>query len=89
MSEQGTTKDQLPKIRQLHLAAAEPRVESGPIAFGDDWPGVFIRGDHALMNYAPALERLLGRPEISVGWLDRAQLVGLLRTLQSCELVRP
>jgi hypothetical protein len=24
----------------------ETRVESGPIRFGDDWPGYFIRGDH-------------------------------------------
>lgn len=24
------------------------RVETGPVQFGDDWPGVFIRGDHCL-----------------------------------------
>lgn len=24
------------------------RVESGKVQIGDDWPGVFIRGDHAL-----------------------------------------
>lgn len=24
-----------------------PRVETGPIKFGDDWTGVFIRGDRA------------------------------------------
>lgn len=24
------------------------RVETGPVQFGDDWPGVFIRGDEAL-----------------------------------------
>ena len=24
------------------------RVETGPIRFGDDWPGMFIRGDNAL-----------------------------------------
>lgn len=27
----------------------EERVETGPVQFGDDWPGVFIRGDNA--NY--------------------------------------
>jgi hypothetical protein len=32
-------------IRQL--PAAPERVETGPVQFGDDWPGVFIRGDHA------------------------------------------
>lgn len=24
------------------------RVDSGPLKFGDDWPGIFMRGDHAL-----------------------------------------
>ena len=23
------------------------RVETGPVQFGDDWPGLFIRGDNA------------------------------------------
>lgn len=35
------------------------RPETGPMKFGDDWTGVFIRGDEALMGYAPALERAL------------------------------
>jgi hypothetical protein len=25
-----------------------PRVETGPVQFGDDWPGLFVRGDDAL-----------------------------------------
>lgn len=24
-----------------------PRMESGPVQFGDDWPGMFLRGDDA------------------------------------------
>lgn len=24
------------------------RIESGPIQIGDDWPGIFMRGDYAL-----------------------------------------
>jgi hypothetical protein len=24
-----------------------PRVETGAVQFGDDWPGLFIRGDNA------------------------------------------
>ena len=23
----------------------DPRIESGPVQFGDDWPGTFFRGD--------------------------------------------
>lgn len=30
-----------------YLPTQEQRVETGPVQFGDDWPGVFIRGDHA------------------------------------------
>jgi len=30
---------QMPKV--------EPRVETGAVQFGDDWPGYFIRGDGA------------------------------------------
>lgn len=29
-------------------AQADVRVPTGPVQFGDDWPGVFIRGDEAL-----------------------------------------
>ncbi len=29
------------------LPTQKPRVESGPVQFGNDWPGVFIRGDDA------------------------------------------
>jgi hypothetical protein len=59
------------------------RPETGPMQFGDDWPGVFIRGDNALMGYAPAVERalyVLGPRD----WVAKAQLEGLLETLQSC-----
>lgn len=34
------------------------RVETGSIQFGDDWPGVFIRGDNAAC-YSMALDSLL------------------------------
>ena len=30
-----------------HLPAQDSRVETGSVQFGDDWPGVFIRGDSA------------------------------------------
>ena len=30
------------------LPAAEPRVETGAVQFGDDWPGLFIRGDNCI-----------------------------------------
>lgn len=33
----------------------QTRVETGVVQFGNDWPGVFIRGDNAL-GYALALK---------------------------------
>lgn len=38
----------------------EPRVETGVMKFGDDWPGVFIRGDDAFAC-AEALQTLLDK----------------------------
>lgn len=34
-------------IRKVPAPADGQRVETGAIQFGDDWPGVFIRGDNA------------------------------------------
>lgn len=34
------------------------RVETGPIQFGDDWPGIFLRGDNAF-GYALALQEAM------------------------------
>lgn len=30
------------------LPASPHRIETGALKFGDDWPGVFIRGDEAI-----------------------------------------
>jgi hypothetical protein len=40
------------------LPAQEQRVETGPVQFGDDWPGVFIRGDNAFY-FAMCLRRVI------------------------------
>jgi len=39
-------------------------LETGPIRFGDDWPGVFIRGDDALL-FAALLDRLLSERDVA------------------------
>lgn len=41
------------------LPAAEPRVETGAIQFGEDWAGLFIRGDSAAA-YSLYLEQAIG-----------------------------
>ncbi len=43
-------------------APCMPRVETGVVRFGDDWPGLFIRGDNAFA-YARYLEEVLKHVE--------------------------
>lgn len=63
------------------LPAVERRVETGAVRFGDDGPGVFIRGD-GTGRYIPALTRLLETG--SVGRADMQVLAGLRDLLRSC-----
>lgn len=66
----------------LHLPHQDRRVESGTIQFGDDWPGVFIRGDQA----AYLAMHLRDNIEGNVTPLSRAVLIGLYETLRGCVL---
>lgn len=65
---------------QVFPAPSSARVESGPIQFGEDWPGVFIRGDNA-GHYAMVLQATLD--ELSLTPLQRATIQGLQRLLAS------
>lgn len=58
----------------------EGRPETGALQVNDDWPGVFIRGDNAIMGYAPALEALL---EGRASAIDTMMCQSLLRLLMS------
>jgi hypothetical protein len=35
-------------ILQIPLKGGSGRAPSGPVQFQNDWPGLFIRGDHAI-----------------------------------------
>jgi len=74
------------KLQKIALDDARPG--TGPMQFGDDWPGVFIRGDDAL-GYALALrgavERLVEADSPSVNVARLADLVELLR---SCRVMQ-
>lgn len=59
------------------------RVESGPTRFGDDWTGVFIRGDNA-MFYAFQLRQVIESGQLP----NFSMLPGLLRLLESCQEVQ-
>jgi hypothetical protein len=64
------------------LPAVESRVETGPIRFGDDWPGSFIRGDEAAW-YASCLEAVL---DGTAARFQQIALVGLLGDLKDSNL---
>lgn len=65
------------------------RAETGPMQFGDDWPGVFFRGDEALL-----FARSLGAVAIALKTLNLAEndkfllriVEGLEATLSSCSV---
>lgn len=37
------------RVQKIIGVPADTRIESGVVQFGDDWPGVFFRGDNACM----------------------------------------
>lgn len=60
------------------------RPETGVMQFGEDWPGVFIRGDNALFDAMALRQAAELLPEDA--WLLKAQLSGLANTLGSCSV---
>lgn len=61
------------KIRQL--PEQSPRVETGAVQFGSDWPGIFIRGDNAIFLSWCLKEVLKNNPDnvyaAHVEWIVR------------------
>lgn len=70
------------------LPAQDERIETGPVQFGDDWPGVFIRGDNAfwLAGCCDTLLAALPSADDIATIVARSGLEGLRRTLASCDL---
>ncbi len=63
-------------------ASPAPRPETGPMQFGDDWPGLFIRGDNAF-GYSLALNTAI---DATKDPLTLAQLRSLRRLLVGCDV---
>lgn len=65
----------------------QERPETGPMQFGEDWPGVFIRGDNALV-YAAHLRNIIEfLDEVEEGDIFMIScLKGLVETLESCKV---
>jgi hypothetical protein len=74
------------KLHQVRrLPEVENRVESGPIMFGDDWPGLFLRGDDCHRFVVSLRELVLDSAKI--GFITRQVVMGLIDDLESsnCE----
>lgn len=67
------------------LPAQTPRVETGPVQFGDDWPGVFIRGDDAC-HWRLLLRRILNLNEGQFDYIDKSNMEFIIGILKSCDM---
>ena len=64
------------------------RAETGKMQFGNDWSGVFIRGDNALMRYLPILMRisdLQKAGKINIGAIEFAPINDFINLLRSAD----
>jgi hypothetical protein len=67
------------------IESKTPRVETGPVKFGDDWAGIFIRGDNAL-GYAHYLAAILAQSKASTVCPIYSQAIkGLIALLQDAD----
>jgi hypothetical protein len=61
------------------------RVETGPVRIGDDWAGIFIRGDDAA-GYVLALCNTMANPDDPD--LDFTERLDAARVWQLCDLLQ-
>lgn len=75
------------KIQLIQLSKDfEGRVETGPVQFGEDWPGTFIRGDSAAW-YTMVLQAILDRHGDKMdSIMERIPLESLIKDLDSSNL---
>lgn len=73
------------KIRRLPVPVEGGRVETGPIQFGDDWPGIFIRGGNAAVWW---LNLRVSKAEIYAGVANGTtarRLEQLMELMEQCD----
>jgi len=60
------------------------RIETGPVQFGNDWPGIFIRGDHAGYLAFTLSKQLEKEDFMKNNVIERIQIECLRDLLSSC-----
>ena len=68
-----------------NFPAEEERVETGVVQFGDDWPGIFIRGDNAFA-YGNWAELAMSRLEDEGDRYIKVSISSLKNLLRSCDV---
>lgn len=64
----------------------EQYLQTGPLQFGNNWPGVFLQGDMALMG-ARTIHMALGKNGPEILPILSMELTALMHTLQSCAAI--
>lgn len=69
-------------LRKLPAPQEGHRVETGVVQFGDDWPGVFIRGDDAF-HFMLALNQVIAGRTMHADVFSEATVRSLIALLNS------
>jgi hypothetical protein len=84
-------------VRRIEFDDTWERVETGAIAFGNDWPGLFIRGDQCIdmMNRLHHAKLLLdryvpeGKKQDSSWFFAKTVIDGLIKMVNEDVLIKP
>lgn len=66
------------------LPEQQPRVETAPVQFGQDWPGIFIRGDQACYWSQRLLDVLEHAKRGGASFIELQPVVDLQNLLTEC-----
>lgn len=79
------------QVRRVPAPLDAGRVETGAVQFGDDWPGLFLRGDDAfhLMLTLRQLKELLGDNLRGEAGFRFAELMEYVDIVEQDVVVRP
>jgi len=72
-----------PKILQIPMRGGSGEVRTGAIQFENDWPGLFIRGDDAIV----LLSRIRGLQERMAGHPDVVAAAALIELVKIADLI--
>ena len=60
---------------------SNPRIESGAVQFGEDWKGLFLRGDECIV-LATNIDAILNEDcDEGMKWIAKQYLEGLVKTI--------